>query len=506
MSLMLPVSDGAARVQWQAPGPVSEQFVNAAVRCAGIVGPVGAGKTTTALVRILKVAMAQRRSPIDGVRRCKALVIRDVFTRLERTVLQTWHAWFPKSVGEWIGGPPARHILKLTHPFDGGPIHLHVDFMGLGDDSIESSLRSYEMTCFYINEADLLGWDELSFLLSRLGRYPSALHGGPTFSGGWLDFNMPEDDHWLLKLFIDGVMPGTENQVAKGFELFRQPGGLDEGAENLMNLGGGNIASGRQYYIDLRSTMSDWMARRMIDVTPTYARDGKPVYPEFNDQLHVPPAPIVPVKGIPIGIGFDAGGTPACALGQYLPGGRWNIIAEVVTGPGTGPSRFGQMILDCLAETFPGFTVNECYGWGDPSAAFGGDEEGGDPAWLTKVRAVTKIPLRTTASNNPHLRQEPMRAALKTLVDGKPAFQLSPACKVLRKAMNSQYRYRQLKGLGNTGRYDMKPEKNPYSHPAEGMEYLLQGGGHGALGMALADERRGSRQQTADSDYDMFGG
>jgi hypothetical protein len=243
----------------------------------------------------------------------------------------------------------------------------------------------------------------------------------------------------------------------------------------------------------------------MIDVKPTYARDGKPVYPEFNDTLHVPAAPIKPVKGIPIGIGADAGGTPACAFGQYLPGGRWNIIAEVTTGPGTGATRFGGMILDTLAQVFPGFTVNDCYGHIDLSAAFGGDDEGGDPAFLTKLNAVTKIQFKPTASNAPTARQEPMRAALKTLVDGKPAFQLSPACKVLRKALNSQYRYRQLKGLGNAGRFDTKPEKNPYSHPAEGLEYLLQGGGRSSLGLREADERRGGRQLVADSDYEMFG-
>jgi hypothetical protein len=486
------------KIEWTPPGPIAHAFSEATDFVSAIMGPVGSGKTTAALMKIIKVAAVQRPSPVDGVRRCKALVIRDTFVNIKRTILPTWHGWFPTTTGEWVGGPPAQH--KLTFDLGHGPIELIVDFMGIGDDTIENLLRSYEMTCFYINEADLLSFDVLSFLMQRAGRYPSKLHGGPTWYGGWLDFNAPEQDHWLHELFIEGVVPGGQEQEAKGYKFFRQPGGMEPGAENVKNLPPG-------YYQRILDSQPEWLARRMVHNLWGYSRDGKPVFPEYNDLIHVSPRPLVPVKGIPIGIGADAGGTPACAFGQWLPGDRWNILAEIATGPGTGATRFGEAILQMCAERFPGFDVRQdFYGWVDPSAAMGGDDEGGDPAWLTKLKRVTGINFKPTATNAPSMRQEAVRRQLTRLVDGRPAFMLDPSCKRLRKGFNSGYHFRKVKVGGATGRYDTKPEKNEFSHLNEAAEYLLLGGGHGIAGIMGREEERSRPPQFADSDYDIYGG
>lgn len=486
------------RIDWKAPGPVALRFSEAIDPVTAIMGPVGSGKTTAALMKIVKAAMVQRPSPIDGVRRCKALVLRDTFVNIKRTILPTWHGWFPTSMGEWVGGPPARHTLMFD--MGQGPIELIVDFMGIGDDTIENLLRSYEMTIFYINEADLLSFDVLSFLMQRAGRYPSKLHGGPTFYGGWMDFNAPEQDHWLNELLVENVIPGSDGQKALGYKLFVQPGGMDPGAENVGNLP-------PNYYQKILDSTPEWLSRRMVHNRWGYSRDGKPVFPEFNDSVHVSPRPLQPVKGIPIGIGADAGGTPAAAFGQWLPGDRWHILSEIATDPGTGPTRFGEMILQRLAERFPDHDPrDDVYGWVDPSAAMGGDDEGGDPAWLTKVNRVTGINFRPTASNAPSMRQEAVRKPLTRLVEGKPAFLIDPSCKRLRKGFNSGYHFRKVKVLGATGRYDTKPEKNMFSHLNEACEYLCLGGGHGIAGIMDRTRQLGRTMTVADSDYDIFGG
>lgn len=49
-------------------------------------------------------------------------------------------------------------------------------------------------------------------------------------------------------------------------------------------------------------------------------KDGKPVYPEFNDALHT--GEVEPVKGVIIKRGWDFGLTPACIFTQVLPDGR----------------------------------------------------------------------------------------------------------------------------------------------------------------------------------------
>src|SRR5678816_4772970 len=44
------------------------------------------------------------------------------------------------------------------------------------------------------------------------------LHGGATWSGVCMDSNFPDDDHWLYRI--------AEKERPKGWEVFKQPGGL----------------------------------------------------------------------------------------------------------------------------------------------------------------------------------------------------------------------------------------------------------------------------------------
>lgn len=486
------MSGDVFRLDWVPPGPVAASFMESLSPISAIMGPVGSGKTTAALAKIPFMAQRQRPSPRDGIRRHKHLVIRDTFTDLTRTIFPSWWTLFPKDVGDWVGGPPARHILKFSDEY--GPIHLQVDFMGLGDDRIENLLRGYEGTGFYANEADLLDYSAIDFMFSRMGRYPSALDGSCTWRGGWMDFNAPEEDHWLYQLLVEKIIPESEpERPAQGFEFFVQPGGLEPGAENRHNLPA-------DYYDRMLGTMPDWRARRLIHNQWGYSRDGRPVYPEFRDAVHVSPVPLEPVRGLPIGIGMDAGGTPAAAFGQFLPTGQFRILDEIATGPGTGPKRFGQMILDKVSARFRG---HDLFGWADPSAQYGGDATGTDRDWLATVRGVTKIRFRPAPTNSPAMRQEAMRTPLARMVEGQPSFLLCPRCRHLRKAFNSGYHFRRIRVNGASGRFDDKPSKNEWSHVAEAAEYLALGGPGGLAAVMGRDIRQGDVK--VDSDYDMFG-
>lgn len=462
---------------------------------SSIMGPVGSGKTTACLVKIVKHAQVQRPSPRDGIRRYKHLVIRDTFTDLQRTILPSWFGLFPKDAGEWVGGPPAVHKLKFRDRW--GEIHLQVDFMGLGDDRIENLLRGYEMTGFYANEADLLDYGAIDFMFSRTGRYPSMMDGGATWRGGWMDFNAPEEDHWLYELLVDGQIPGQEPpQKAEGFTFHRQPGGMDPDAENKRNLLPG-------YYERMVGTMPDWRARRLVHNEWGYSRDGKPVYPEFKDSVHVAKQPLEPIAGLPVRVGIDAGGTPAAVFGQDLPGGFSRLVAEVTTGPGTGPRAFGEMLIETLDKRFRDHRISEIEGIADPSAAYGGDSEGADRHWMQTVQDVVKFRIRPAPTNNPLTRQQGLRTKLTRMADGRPQFLMCPTMKVLRKALNSGHHYRRIQLHGASGRYDTKPAKGPFSHVAEAAEYREMSG-PGGLVVALGLERR-QRRLTVEREYDMFG-
>jgi hypothetical protein len=70
-----------------------------------------------------------------------------------------------------------------------------------------------------------------------------------------------------------------------------------------------------------------------------------------------------------------------------------------------------------------------------------------------------------------------VQSNFRTLLDGEPALVIHPDAKILRRACLDGYHYRKLQVAGQ--RYDDKPNKNEYSHPAEGLQYLLLGSGEG---------------------------
>ncbi len=111
-----------------------------------------------------------------------------------------------------------------------------------------------------------------------------------------------------------------------------------------------------------------------------YARDGKPVYSEWDGGRHRSDQVLQPVRGLPIGLGLDAGGSPACGIGQFMPNGQLRMLREICSEPGTGPSRFAAMILEVLLADFRGFPISEA--WADPSAFYGADRQAASsPIW-----------------------------------------------------------------------------------------------------------------------------
>ena len=73
-------------------------------------------------------------------------------------------------------------------------------------------------------------------------------------------------------------------------------------------------------------------------------------------------------------------------------------------------------------------------------------------------------------------RFEAVRRPLKEATDGHlPGLIVSPRMKMARRGLGGGYRCRKLKLAGE--RYAEEPEKNPYSHPSESVQYVLLGGG-----------------------------
>ncbi len=453
--------------QYVPPGPVAAAFLEASEQFLALMGPIGSGKTTAGLWRGVVVSFWQRPGP-DGVRRVKGAVIRSKYVDLWRTTLPSWRSWFPEGTGKFTGGKdgPAEHVLQLRHP-DGGLVELTVLFLALGDQVIEEALRGLEVTWAYVDELDLLGSAGFGFLFSRTGRYPSKRAGGCTWRGVWGTLNAPDIDNWVNADFVE--------TAKEGYRLFRQPGGTDPRAENLQNLPDG-------YYRDNMRGMQDWEVRRFIHAQFGYSRDGKPVFPEFNDLLHVSPTALSAIGGARLVIGLDAGGTPAGVVAQRMPNGQRRLLAELVTPPDgvTGANRFATMLRALLDERFPGIPASAI---ADPSAAYGADRDAGEASWIETVSRGAGIAVQPAPTNALLPRLEAVRVPLTRVIDGRiPALLVDPSCRQIIRGFASEYRYRRI--AGPSGRFTDQPDKNGASHVMDAVQYvLLDGGGyHEALG------------------------
>ena len=400
-------------------GAVADAFIRDRSTIAAIMGPVGSGKTTGSLIRLVATAAEQPRSPVDGKRRAKFAIVRDTYPNLRKTVLASWFNLFPPSMGRFSGEAPITHELTIALA-DGSILELTVEFIALGEHRVEDVMRGWEGTGAYLNEADLLSQDVLTYVHSRTGRYPSKLHGGCAWKGVILDFNAPDTDNWVYPLLVEAPVEGAR--------FFRQPSGFSARAENLANLDG---AEG--YYRHLAIGKPDWWVRRFIRNEWGFSREGKPVWHEFVDARHVAAAPLLPDKRLPLLLSADAGRTPALLIGQHDERlGQVRILDEVVAVD-MGGRPFGELVARVLAAPpYAGMTIAD--GWCDPSADSPGQNDDAD--WIDSFYAGSKIRLRGAPTNNLHPRLEAVRLPLLRTVDGdRPGLLISPTCKTLRKAL-----------------------------------------------------------------------
>ena len=482
---------GLLRKSWNPPGPVAARFMASTKPIQAILGPVGSGKTSAALMKLVKLGRQQKPSPRDGVRRFRCCVVRDTYRQLWKTTIKSWFDWIPKHAGTWTGSNDSPSIHRILMALaDGTTLDFEIHFIAIGDNNVKDVLSGYEATAFYLNEADLMSEEVLMYVRTRAGRYPKMDDGGPTWYGVLIDFNAPDIDNYLYGLLVENPL----SNVA----FFRQPGGDTAAAENLKNLP-------PDYYQTLALGQPDWVIRRTVKALFGYSRDGKPVYMQFNETRHVANHIITPIRGRLLTIGVDAGRTPAAMLIQRRINGQWLILRELIR-EGIDADGFGEALARLMYEEFTDWDTTKIEGFGDPAASFAGDQDA--RTWLEIFSKASGIKFRPAPCSNKDLvlRRDSISKPLKDSVeDGQPAFLISNCCRVFIKGMASHYRYRRIKVAG-TERYEDKAEKNPWSHPIEAGQYGIigAGGAHEVLGRKKASAN-GVRQTAAITDQNPRG-
>lgn len=469
------------RVIEYTPSPTLERFhaSNAFVR--GIRGPIGSGKSVACCWEIYTRAMEQRKGP-DGVRKSRWVAVRNTYGELQTTTLRTWLDWFPSDiVGRVTFGAPIEQTCVFEHD-DGSRVELEMWFLALDRPDHVKKLLSLECTGIWLNEARELPKAILDAATGRVGRYPSARDGGASWFGVILDTNPPDTDHWWYQL--------AEEQKPDGFEFFAQPPGDSEAAENVRNLPAG-------YYDRLKAGTTDEWIRVYVRGDYGFVLDGKPVYPEYRDGLHV--REFGPTKGLPLYGGMDFGLTPAGLVGQRMVNGQIRIHSELVTED-MGIERFGNLWRTEMQARYGAMPFARITG--DPAGNARNDDE---RTTFDILRKACSVPAEPASTNDPTMRREAFASPMTRLIDGEPGMLIHPQCRRLRKALAGGYHYKRVLVSGSE-RYHDQPDKNMHSHVAEAGQYLVLGmGGAQTMLRPQGHETMLRPRPAAGVDYPLLG-
>lgn len=425
---------------------------DAFVRC--IMGPIGSGKSVASIMEMMIKSCEQAPSE-DGVRRTRWAVIRNTYRELADTTMQSFFDWFPKETGFWRAMDMKFTFLQ-TLP-DGTSIEAEFLFRALDKPEDIKKLLSLELTGGWVNEAREVPKAVIDMLIGRLGRYPNKRDGGPTWFGLIMDTNPPDSDHWMYKLF--------EENRPENHAVFHQPSGASPEAENLENLPDG-------YYINMQSGKDQEWINVYVHGLYGFVQNGKPIYPEYHDDVHHTDEPLTISKDLTVYVGIDFGLTPAALFCQKDAAGRWLIFDELCTFD-MGAMSFGRLLKEKVLRDYQGFDI-EFYG--DPAGEGRAQSDETTPFQMLAANGINAWPAYT---NDYTIRRESIAAALMRMdFTGKPGFVIGPKAKLFRKGMAGGYKYKRMQVSGED-KFQDKPDKGRYSHVCEAGQYAFLGAGEG---------------------------
>jgi hypothetical protein len=419
-----------------------------------ILGPVGSGKTTGIFFKLAYLASLQAKSPIDGIRRSRAVVVRNTAPQLNDTTLKSWDYWFKDGqAGKW-------YATNKTFVLKYGDVECEVLFRPLDTADDVQRVLSLEVTFAILDEFVQIPQAIVEALSARCGRYPPAIEGGCTNWGLWGASNPGmETDWWYPMLEDHDELPeGTEPPV--NWTYFKQPSGFADAAENTDNLPGG-----RDYYNNLCKGKTKHWIKQFIEVTWGYSMDGKPVFPEFNPDIHVSKVPLKANPAWPLIVGYDPGMTGSGGvLMQYDEHhGRLMVLRELVQ-TGYATDRFiSERLKPMLRSQFPGAQILVV---ADPASGQRSSAKTGSSTVEEFKKA--KIPIKADGNNEIESRIKPAQYYMMRLTAVGPALILDPSCVKLKRALVGGYKYVMVR---TTDEAKEVPLKNGHSHIADAFTY-----------------------------------
>lgn len=435
-----------------------------------IVGPVGSGKTTGLFFKLVRMAKLQAKGP-DGIRRTRAVVVRNTAPQLKDTTIVSWNYWFKDGqAGKW-------HATEKNFDLRFGDVECEVLFRPLDTADDVARVLSLEVTFALVDEFTQIPKPIIDALSVRCGRYPPKKDGGATNWGMWGSSNPSTEDNWWYDhlhhdksvyrfVLNEDPVQKQARDLLVDFEgvnakYFLQPSGLTADAENLENLPGNE-----KYYVNQCKGKSDVWIKQFVEAEWGFSIAGKPVISCFK-PVHVARSlhynPDLPLVG-----GFDPGlAGSAMVFGQQDYDGTLIILGELVQS-NIGTRRFiSERLKPYLRRRFP---LSQLIVAPDPAAR--NRTQTDEKTVVDILRQSFEVDDRE-ANNRLPLRINAIDYFCTTMTETGYSLKIDAEhCPQAIRALKGGWRWTvDPKKNMITG---IVPEKNNYSHPGDAVGYLAR--------------------------------
>lgn len=439
--------------------PTVWKFHECKKKIKAIIGPFGSAKSSGCIMEIFQNGCLQKPDQ-EGFRRTRFMAVRNTYRQLKDTTMKSFFDWFPPRLFGVYNETDKRYSMEIPLP-DKTTAMIEVLFRALDDAEDVANLLSLEVSGAWINEYREIPKIIFDGIDGRVPRYPAEKDGGCDYPMIVMDTNPPDTDHWSYKLFEEDTF--KDPQIGTKMQLFKQPSGLSEDAENLPNLAKG-------YYQDICIGKDDDWIKVYVKAEYGYIKTGKPVYKNYSDPLHCAKEPIEPMRNVPVIIGLDFALNPAAVLTQPIPSGAFNVFCELL-GEGMPLEAFlRDILMPVLRSKYMGLRFVVC---GDPSGINRSSTDGNTCYKMLSMAGLEAKPAHTNAYQ---ARYAAVDSLLVKQYEGKATFQLSPECPLLRKGFQGEYKFPEHYSYSQRGIVtDLRPLKNLFSHPHDALQYAAMG-------------------------------
>lgn len=465
-----------SRVLWEDHGEVLKRYRECRKFFHVLRGPLAGRKTRVSIMKCLNLVCEQTANK-QGVRKSRGVIVRNTYPDLTSTTIHDWREAFDElKIGHFTMGHPPLHQLDFDLP-DGTRVEAEIMFLALDKPEDVRKLRGLNVTWAYVNEMKEVPWSVIEMLFGRVDRYP--LQGYSTYAGVFGDTNSWDSDHDLEKqaeLWRKGEKPD--------FEFLAQPGAvMKKDGKWVVNPDRENkYYVGDEYYErQIQANREDFIKVNLANEIG-YFLAGRPVHSSYSDATHGANEELIPCAGMQVYVGADFGLTPAAAFIQRQPDGQWWVFDEIVFKDGDAASL--AEAIKARASEWIG-RVGLVGGMAQLGFQYRGDPSGDNRSQTNRVTPFQivrglDVPMFPASTNDPVLRRAALDKPLERIIKGgKPGILFSTRVPNIRKGLAGAWCYDRV--LNVREQYKDTPNKGPYSHICEALEYALIDAGEHAI-------------------------